>query len=304
MFIHTDNYTQTQLFDSTIEASVQPSLPPLKGQLLKWIGNKQKFATEIIYNFPKSFGTYFEPFVGSGAVLAKLAPKQAVAGDSFKPLIEIWTKLHDDTDALIEWYAERYALIAKLGKQEAYSQVLASYNAGANGADLLFLSRVCYGGVVRFRKSDGYMSTPCGPHKPMPPENFADRARIWAARTRSARFQHADFAETMKQAKAGDMVYLDPPYVDSQAILYGAQGFSYPRLLESIADCKKRGVYVALSIDGTKKSGGKTVELPTIEGLFERQVMVRLGSSMLKRYQLKDQTAEGHYVEDRLLLTY
>lgn len=279
-------------------------MPPLKGQLLKWIGNKQKFALEIVSKFPKDFGTYFEPFVGSGGVLATLAPHQAVAGDVFKPLIEIWQKLHDDTEGLINWYAERYALIDQLGKKEAYDQVLASYNAGANGADLLFLSRVCYGGVVRFRKSDGYMSTPCGPHKPMPVKNFADRARIWAARTRGARFMHADFAETMKLAKAGDMVYLDPPYVDSQAILYGAQGFSYPRLLEAIADCKKRGVYVALSIDGTKKSGDHTVELPTIEGLFEREVMVRLGSSMLKRYQLKDQTAEDHHVEDRLLLTY
>ncbi|CAB3829817.1 Dam family site-specific DNA-(adenine-N6)-methyltransferase [Achromobacter sp. CF-sbj1-Ac2-l] len=301
--LNTPEYTQVSLFDSQVETP-QPGVPELKGQLLKWVGNKQKFAVEIINKFPRQFGTYFEPFLGSGGVLATLAPKKAVAGDVFKPLIEIWEKLHDDTEGLIEWYSERHALIDKLGKKEAYEQVLASYNAGANGADLLFLSRVCYGGVVRFRKSDGYMSTPCGPHKPMPPENFADRARIWAARTRGAEFCHSDFAETMAQAKKGDMVYLDPPYVDSQAILYGAQSFSYPRLLESIADCKKRGVYVALSIDGTKKSGDKTVELPTIEGLFEREVMVRLGSSMLKRYQLKDQTAEDHHVEDRLLLTY
>jgi DNA adenine methylase len=292
------------VFDSRTEAAEQPSVPALKGQLLKWIGNKQKFALEIVAKFPKTYGTYFEPFIGSGGVLATLAPKQAVAGDVFKPLIEIWQKLHDDTEGLIEWYAERHALIEKWGKKHAYEQVLASYNAGANGADLLFLSRVCYGGVVRFRKSDGYMSTPCGPHKPMPPDNFAERARIWAARTRGARFVHSDFAETMALAKAGDMVYLDPPYVDSQAILYGAQSFSFPRLLDSIEDCKRRGVYVALSIDGTKKSGDHTVDLPTKEGLFEREVMVRLGSSMLKRYQLKDQTAEDHHVEDRLLLTY
>lgn len=284
--------------------TVQPGLPALKGQLLKWVGNKQKFALEIVANFPKNYGTYFEPFIGSGGVLATLAPKHAVAGDAFKPLIEIWQKLHDDVDGLIHWYAKRHALIDQLGKKEAYDSVLASYNAAANGADLLFLSRVCYGGVVRFRKSDGYMSTPCGPHTPMPVKNFAERARIWAARTRGAHFMHADFAETMKLAKKGDMVYLDPPYVDSQAILYGAQGFSYPRLLECIADCKRRGVYVALSIDGTKKSGNHTVELPTIEGLFEREVMVRLGSSMLKRYQLKNQTSEDHHVEDRLLLTY
>ena len=299
-----EDYTQTALFARHIDAIDQPGLPALKGQLLKWIGNKQKFAVEICHYFPKSFGTYFEPFIGSGGVLATLAPKQAVAGDLFKPLIEIWQQLHDDTAGLVQWYTERYNLIEMHGKKDAYDRVLAHYNAGANGADLLFLSRVCYGGVVRFRKSDGYMSTPCGPHKPMPPENFADRAYIWAARTRGTRFMHADFAETMALAKAGDMVYLDPPYVDSQAILYGAQSFSYLRLLDSIAACKHRGVSVALSIDGTKKSGDHTVALPTLEGLFEREVMVHLGSSMLKRYQLKGQSAEDHHVTDRLLLTY
>lgn len=297
-------YTQASLFHADPAVAEQQGVPALKGQLLKWVGNKQKFAVEICNYFPRTFGTYFEPFIGSGGVLATLAPRQAVAGDVFKPLIEIWQQLHDDKQVLVNWYTERHELIEQMGKKEAYEKVKADYNANPNGADLLFLSRVCYGGVVRFRQKDGHMSTPCGPHRPMPPENFAYRAYIWAARTRGARFLHADFAETMALAQKGDLVYLDPPYVDSQTILYGAQSFSYPRLLEAIEDCKRRGVYVALSIDGTKKSGDHTVELPTKEGLFEREVMVHLGSSMLKRYQLKGETAEDHHVADRLLLTY
>jgi DNA adenine methylase len=279
-------------------------MPALKGQLLKWIGNKQKFADEIIEYLPKDFGTYYEPFLGSGAVLAHLAPKHAVAADVFKPLIEIWQQLHDDTEELIRWYEARHALIEKMGKVEAYEKVKADYNASPNGADLLFLSRVCYGGVVRFRKADGYMSTPCGPHRPMPPDNFAERARIWAARTKGVEFVHADFEETMSRAKAGDVCYLDPPYADSQAIIYGAQAFSLPRLFSAIADCKRRGVRVALSIDGTKKSGNKKVQLPIPEGLFEREVYVHLGRSMLRRFQMDGQTLEAEHVSDRLLLTY
>ena len=58
---------------------------PFKQQLLKWIGNKQRFASEIISHFPSDFGTYFEPFVGSGGVLATLAPRRAVASDCFAP---------------------------------------------------------------------------------------------------------------------------------------------------------------------------------------------------------------------------
>lgn len=279
-------------------------MPALKGQLLKWIGNKQKFAPQIVTYFPEKFGTYFEPFIGSGAVLATLAPPKAIAGDAFLPLIEIWQKLHNSPEGLVQWYEERYALIEQLGKEGAYEQVKASYNAHQNGADLLFLSRVCYGGVVRFRKKDGFMSTPCGPHKPMPPENFASRVHTWAARTKGATFQNADFEETLSKAKEGDLVYLDPPYADSQTILYGAQSFSLERLFRVIAECKERGVSVALSIDGTKKSGTHKVTLPIPEGLFKQEVFVHLGSSMLKRFQLADQTSEGHGVSDRLLLTY
>ena len=63
---------------------------PFKTQLLKWIGNKQRFAHEIISYFPESINTYYEPFIGSGAVLGTLSPEKGVASDSFKPLIEIF----------------------------------------------------------------------------------------------------------------------------------------------------------------------------------------------------------------------
>src|SRR5690606_31740075 len=115
--------------------------------------------------------------------------------------------------------------------------------------------RSCYGGVVRFRKSDGYMSTPVGAHKPISAEAFARRVDQWHPRVRGATFLEMDFAEAMARAKPGDLVYCDPPYSFSQTILYGAQDFSLPRLIEAIADCKSRGIFVAMSIDGTKKSG-------------------------------------------------
>jgi DNA adenine methylase len=279
-------------------------MPPLKGQLLKWIGNKQKFAEEIISYLPTTYGTYFEPFLGSGAVLARLAPRHAVASDVFEPLIEIWRQLHDDTETVIAWYADRHATIERMGKVEAYESVKASYNSGPNGADLLFLSRLCYGGVVRFRKADGFMSTPCGPHRPMPPASFAERARIWAARTRFAEFVHADFEQAMERAVDGDVVYLDPPYADSQTIIYGAQAFNLPRLFEVVARAKDRGVRVALSLDGSKKSGDKKITLPIPDGLFEREVFVQVGRSMLRRFQMDGQTLEAELVSDRLLLTY
>lgn len=277
---------------------------PFRTQLLKWVGNKQKQADSIIGFFPKQFGTYFEPFLGSGGVLGVLAPKKAVASDTFAPLVQIWQTLHYDRELLKQQYAERHSLIEQLGKKTAYEKVLANYNKMPNGADLLFLCRTCYGGVVRFRKNDGYMSTPVGVHNPVPPESFGRRADIWHARTQGVNFLHLDFAEAMDQAKKGDLVYCDPPYSDSQTILYGAQAFSLQRLFDSIAACKSRGVHVALSIDGTKYSGRKLCDIAIPDELFEREEFVNVGRSMLKRFQMDGQSLEDHEVQDRLLLTF
>lgn len=296
---------QPELF--TLEDAPLPTSggnKPFRTQLLKWVGNKQKQADAIIGYFPKRFGTYFEPFLGSGGVLGVLAPKKAVASDTFAPLVQIWQTLHNDKGELKRQYAERHALISQLGKKGAYERVLASYNARPNGADLLFLCRACYGGVVRFRKNDGFMSTPVGVHDPVSPESFEKRVDIWYARTQGARFLHLDFAEAMGQAQRGDMIYCDPPYVDSQAILYGAQAFSLQRLFDSIAACKARGVYVALSIDGTKYSGRKVCNIPIPDGLFEREEFVSVGRSMLRRFQMDGLSLEDHEVHDRLLLTF
>ncbi len=281
-----------------------PEGKPFRTQLLKWVGNKQKLSDAIIAYFPRRFGMYYEPFLGSGGVLGVLAPKAAVASDVFRPLIEIWQTLHDDPALLKHQYAVRYALIDRLGKKAAYEHVLASYNASPSGADLLFLCRACYGGVVRFRKSDGFMSTPVGVHHPIPIDSFATRVDLWHRRTQGTRFLLADFAEPMCEAKRDDLVYCDPPYADSQSILYGAQSFSLERLFATIADCKARGVYVMLSIDGTKYSGRKLCDIPIPDGLFEREVFVNVGRSMLKRFQMDGQSLERHEVTDRLLLTY
>lgn len=296
---------QPQLF--SFDAAPVPSTGQLRSfhtQLLKWVGNKQKQADSIIAHFPSSFRTYFEPFLGSGGVLGTLAPSRAVASDVFLPLIEIWQTLKADKELLKRQYADRHALISAIGKREAYELVLKSFNARPNGADLLFLCRVCYGGVVRFRKDDGHMSTPVGPHSPVPPASFDRRVEIWHARTSGASFHHLDFADAMALAKSGDLVYCDPPYVDSQSILYGAQMFSLDRLFESVEACKSRGVCVALSIDGTKFSGKKICNVPVPKGLFVREERVLVGRSMLKRFQMDGRSLEAHEVHDRLLLTH
>jgi len=277
---------------------------PFKTQLLKWIGNKQRFAHTIASFFPTDIRTYREPFLGSGAVLAALQPPSPVGSDICGPLMEIWRCLHDAPDQLVAWYRTRFAEYTKTGKPAGYERIKASYNAKPNGPDLLFICRSCYGGVVRFRKSDGGISTPCGIHDPIAPGSFAQRVDIWRRRTAGADFQQMDFEEAMSLAQEKDLVYCDPPYVCSQSILYRGQDFSLGRLMHAVADCKARGVRVALSIDGKKKSGRVDCELVIPDGLFEREVFVDCGRSMLRRFQKEGESLEDEVVHDRLLLTY
>ena len=61
--IEREPYGEPEFVNSTL------GVKPFKSQLLKWIGNKQRFAHEIIAFFPKTFRTYHEPFLGSAAVL-------------------------------------------------------------------------------------------------------------------------------------------------------------------------------------------------------------------------------------------
>jgi DNA adenine methylase len=62
-------------------------------------------------------------------------------------------------------------------------------------------------------------------------------------------------------------------------------------------------VHVALSIDGTNRSGARHLPVDVPAGLFRREVAIPLGRSMLRRFQMGGETLEGEEVCDRLLLT-
>lgn len=277
---------------------------PPKGQLLKWIGNKQRFAAEIAKFFPTDFNTFYEPFIGSGAVIATISPSNGVGSDAFKPLVEIWDKLKNDPDELVKWYASGRDRLENEDKVDVYESIKASFNKSHNGKDFLFLTRSCYGGIVRFRKSDGYMSTPCGPHTPISVQSFAKRVKEWNQRMTNVEFMHCDYKEIFKMAKKGDLIYCDPPYTHSQGILYGAQSFKLEELFVEITKAKAKGVRVALSIDGSKKSGNFLCDLPIPENVFEEEIYISVGRSMLRRFQMEGQTLEQELVSDRLLLNY
>lgn len=269
--------------------------------LFKFIGSKTKFAEQICTQFPHDYKTYYEPFLGSGAVLGCLAPRRAVACDVIKPLIDLWKIVQSKPRQLIDSYTERHQQF-QCDRQAVYEEIKARFNRHPNPHDFLFISRACYGGVIRFRK-DGYLSTPIGPHNPIPPSEFAIRAMEWNRVVQNVEFVHCDYSEILLHAGEDDLVYCDPPYVDSQKIIYGAQEFTLQRLFHDLVQAKERGAFVALSIDGIKKSGNRKIDILPPEGLFELEGYVSLGGSMLKRFWRNGLHVRDEHVKDRLLIS-
>lgn len=281
--------------------------------LLKWIGNKQRFAETIISYMPETFNNYYEPFLGSGAVLAQLLSMDATQlfphfnhayGSDILPfLIDIFNITKNSPDELIKYYYDEITDYYK-DPQNKYQEIQARFNQNHNAFDFCLLSRTCYSGVIRFRKADGYMSTPRGPHNPIKPETFEKRVLQWHNLLQKSTFSCQSFVESMNQPQQGDVVYCDPPYTHSQNIIYGAQSFEIEILWEKIAECKNRGAKVILSINGMRNSKKTDISITPPSGLFERNLLINCGTSMIDRLQNSGQKMEEKNVDDQLLLTW
>ena len=279
--------------------------------LLKWIGNKQRFANEIISYMPNKFNNYYEPFLGSGAVLAQLLYnkdkkgypifKNTNASDVLPFLIEIFEIVKNSPESLKRYY-EKEINEYYIDPESKYNEIRDRFNTNHNALDFCLLSRTCYSGIIRFRKADGYMSTPRGPHKPIKPETFSKRVDLWHSLINETYFETASYLEMMNRAQRGDLIYCDPPYTHSQGIIYGAQAFNINDLFREIQECKNRGVYVILSING--KHGKKDISITPPEGLFKRNIPVNCGTSMIDRLQKSGETMKNATVYDSLMLTW
>ena len=281
--------------------------------MLKWIGNKQRSAEKIISYMPQKFNNYYEPFLGSGAVMAellyadrvKLWPQfQYAYGSDILPfLIDIFLLAKENPEKLISYYKKEISKYY-LDPEKIYIEIRDRFNSNHNPYDFLLLSRTCYSGVIRFRKKDGYMSTPRGPHSPIKPETFEKRIVQWNSILGKASFHCESYTQSMNKPQEGDVVYCDPPYTHSQNILYGAQDFDIKILWKKIAECKNRGAKVILSINGMRDSKTKDISVTPPDGLFERKLYINCGLSMIDRLQNTGGKMTGKKVDDQLLLTW
>jgi DNA adenine methylase len=133
---------------------------------LKWAGGKRQLLPILTKSIPKSYDTYFEPFVGAGALLFDLQPKKAVINDTNKDLINCYIVIRENLDELIENLKkykneeEYFYQIRDLDRKDSFRDKTPVEKASRT----IFLNKTCYNGLFRVN-SQGYFNVPFGRYK-------------------------------------------------------------------------------------------------------------------------------------------
>ena len=242
---------------------------------LKWAGGKRQLLPRLREFYPAAFGSYHEPFLGSGAVFfdianaGRLVDRRVRLTDVNADLIGCWRQLRDAPDAMVEglrsleadevapgsryyqvreWFNEARAAIRNGSgpRIEAYTPDLA--------AMFVYLNRTGFNGLFRLN-ADGGFNVPRGKYKSpriCDEDNLRRVSETLAAP--SVTVEHAAFAAVLRAARAGDFIYLDPPYAPlsatSEFTSYTADGFDgddQRRLQRVVIELAERGCHVLLS---------------------------------------------------------
>lgn len=236
---------------------------PVKARpILKWAGGKKRILTEILEQLPSRVGTYYEPFVGGGAVFFELACRgrfgKAVLGDRNGDLVELYEVVRRDVDALVEALKAH----APHARDPDYFYELrasdpASLGPVGRAARFIYLNKTCYNGLYRVNSKGGF-NVPFGRH--MNPRVLNEPLLRSASRIlRGVTIQARDFQAMVSRAGSGDAVYFDPPYhplsSTSSFTEYAPQPFTeadHERLARVARECADRGARVVLSNSDTE----------------------------------------------------
>jgi len=261
-----------------VQAKAQP--------LVKWVGGKRQLQEQIFSKMPLNFNTYFEPFLGGGAMFFRLAPTTSVLSDLNAGLINFYAYVKSEPESIEKIAAEISSHFNALSIEEQENYFLslrAEYNTnGREGARegarqaavFLFLNKAGFNGMYRENQT-GDFNIPFGGMNKIKKINLFEPGNLKAVSLilQRATLKHASFEEILHKdfvqpAKKGDLVYLDPPYIPlsktSSFTSYTKENFSsseqlqlQERLVSVIEDLSNREVAVVLS----NSSAGLSSEL-------------------------------------------
>jgi DNA adenine methylase len=224
----------------------RPAVQPI----LKWAGGKQWLAPAAPYLAPTAWtGGYYEPFVGGAAFFFALEPGRATLSDRNAELIRTYRALRDDTAGVVKLLC-RYPF-----DSDFYYRMRnrTPVSRRAHAARFIYLNRTCWNGLYR-TNSDGRFNTPIG--RFVYPPTVCDTPRLLLAAELLGRptLRAGDFQTVTVDARAGDFVYFDPPYITGHQnngfLKYNAQLFSWAdqqRLATHARRLATKGVHVLVS---------------------------------------------------------
>ncbi len=185
---------------------------------LKWVGGKQQLLLQFEQYFPQEdFGRYFEPFLGGGAIFFHLwtsgkLPKKVFLFDNNDELINVYTVVRDNLDALVELLIvhqqnhgkDYYYKIRSLDRQDVELSRI------ERAARTIYLNRTCYNGLYRVNQKKQF-NAPIGSYK-NPKVLYKDVLEAASVALQKVVLETKDFREIVSLAQPGDFFYFDPPY--------------------------------------------------------------------------------------------
>lgn len=232
---------------------------------VKWAGGKTQLLDKLHEMMPKKYNRYYEPFIGGGALLFSVAPKDFVINDFNSELIQAYrcfTK-KEDFEKLIELLnyhqenhsEEHYYEVREMDKSPDFLS-LPIYERAAR---MIYLNKSCFNGLYRVN-SKGFFNVPSGKKKKVvcyEGENLSQIEDFFSG----SEFEilNGDFQDAVEDAKPGDFVYFDPPYdtwEDKESFTsYAKNPFGkaeQKRLADVYKELSGRGVFVMLSNHNTE----------------------------------------------------
>ncbi len=226
---------------------------------VKWAGGKRSIIDKLVDLVPEDYKTYYEPFVGGGALLYELQPKKAVINDYNTELMNVYECIKDEnkfsnmcaelnkheTNHSEDYYYE----IRDLDRNKKKFSKLADYKRAAR---TIYLNKACFNGLYRVNSKNEF-NVPSGKKSKVNTYDGPNLGIIHCLLNfNDIKLLSTDFAESVKNAKKGDFIYLDPPYDSDTSTFnsYTENGFGkdeQKRLAELFKELDKRGCYVMLS---------------------------------------------------------
>nr|WP_290228227.1 DNA adenine methylase [Trichocoleus desertorum] len=227
-----------------------PSIAPRP--FLKWAGGKNQLIPQYqaYFPFPRKFKTYYEPFLGGGAVFFHLLPGRGVLTDINPELVNVYCCVRDQVEPLTQ-------LLQKHQQNHSYDYYYQVRAEKPNtelerAARLIYLNKTCFNGLYR-ENSKGDFNVPMGRYK-NPGICNADLLRSVSIALRSIIIEIKPFEAVLQHATHEDFVYFDPPYYPlsptSNFTAYSRYAFEQEhqvRLRDVFVELANRGVKVMLS---------------------------------------------------------